>query len=216
MLIRFAYKEFYSDKELEGLRKTTLESYELLFTDFMRWTEENELEHVSDITPRVLKSYLSYCKNERGNNPTSLNTKVKLFNVFFGFLVSEELLEDNPAKHIKKFKEDIRIQSFSDQEIKQMLSWLRRNRRRENDLHAVRNYSIVVTLLGTGLRVGELVSLRWSDIHLESGYMTVFGKTRRQETIPMTEKVAKELSYLKGFYESKFEKLSPYVFVNQQ
>ncbi|KZR56952.1 tyrosine-type recombinase/integrase [Pseudobacillus badius] len=216
VLIRFAYKEFYADKELEGLRESTLKGYEMLFEDFMSWCEQQDITHISNISPRILKSYLAYCKNERGNNPTSLNTKLKLFNTFFSFLISEELIESNPSKQIKKFKEDITIQSFSDNEINQMLSHLRRNRRRENDLHSVRNYSIFVTLLGTGMRIGELVNLKWSDIHFKEGYITVFGKTRRQEVVPMTEKVAKELSFWRSYCENYFQSVSPHVFVNQQ
>ncbi|TCP28778.1 integrase/recombinase XerD [Scopulibacillus darangshiensis] len=216
MLLRFAYKEFYADKELQGLQGTTLKGYDMLFEDFIDFCEEQGISNIEDINTRVLKSFLSYCKKERDNGNTSLNTKLKNFNVFFNFLVSEELLVSNPAKPIKKFQEDISIQSFSDNEIKQMLSWLRRCKRRENTLHSVRNHTIFVVLLGTGMRIGELVNLRWSDIHYEKGYITVFGKTRRQETIPMTEKVERELAYWKSYCENKFDMVSSYVLVNQK
>lgn len=214
--LSFAYKEFYSDKELEGLREGSLKNYDFLFTDFMNWCSNEEVTAVEEVSSRLLKKYLAYCKNERGNNNTSLNTKLKLMNTFFNFLVSEELLSENPVKGIRKFKEDISIQSFSDDEINQMLSHLRRNRRRVGDLISVRNYSLFALLLGTGMRIGEAVNLKWSDIHFKEGYITVFGKTRRQETIPMTDKVAKELTYLRAYYEEKFITLSPYVLVNQQ
>ncbi|MBP1970027.1 integrase/recombinase XerD [Virgibacillus natechei] len=216
MLLRFAYKEFYSDKELEGLRKRTLEGYTMFFDMFLDWCDQRELKHIEEVTPRVVKGFLSYCKTERGNNPTSLNTKLKYFRTFFSFLVAEGLLDSNPTKTIKTAKEDISIQSFSDSEINQILSHLRRNKRKENDFHAVRNYSIFVTLLGTGVRIGELVNLKWSDIHFKEGYITVFGKTRRQEAIPMIEKVANELGFWKSYCESSFDNLNPYIFVNRQ
>lgn len=216
MLIRFAFKEFISDKELEGLRETTLSGYKMLFNDFLSWTEEEGITHVKEITPRILKSYLSHCKNARGNSPTSLNTKKKLFNTFFNFLITEELLESNPTTQIKKVKEDIRIKSFTDEEIKQILSHLRRNKRRENDLHSIRNYTIFIVLLGTGLRVGELASLKWHDINFHNGSLKVFGKGREEQLVPMTEKVAHEFAYWKSYCENKFGTLSSHVFINQK
>ncbi|MFK8793688.1 tyrosine-type recombinase/integrase [Planococcus plakortidis] len=216
MIISFACKEFLLDKELEGLRESTLKGYEFLFEDFMKWSEEEGVKSIEEVNNRFLKRYLTYCKSERGNNNTTLNNRLKLLNTFFTFLESENLISENPVKDIKRFKEDISIQSFSDDEINQMLSHLRRKRRNGGQLVHIRNYTLFCLLLGTGMRIGEAVNLKWSDIHFRGGYITVFGKTRRQETVPMTDRVAKELTYLKEFYDDKFLKLSPYVLVNQQ
>lgn len=215
MKVDFAIKEFKDEKKLMGVTDGTLKGYEFLFSVFSDWLAEEGITELDEVSARVIKKFLSHCKTERGNNNTSLNTKLKLFKTFFNFLVEEKLLEDNPVSGIKRFREDVTIQSFSDSEIQQMLSHLRRNKRKQS-FHATRDYTLFVLLLGTGMRAGESINLKWTDINFKSGYITVFGKTRRQETLPMSEKVAKELSWLKQYYEEKFLKASPYVFVNQQ
>ncbi|WP_353853973.1 hypothetical protein [Bacillus sp. Bos-x628] len=66
------------------------------------------------------------------------------------------MMSSNPMESIKKVKEDIRIKTFTDEEVKEILSHLRRNKRRENDLHSIRNYTIFLTLIETGLRAQSL------------------------------------------------------------
>lgn len=214
MLIRFAMKEFMSEKEFENLSKNTLKAYQMLFDDFLKWCEGNGLERVDDLTSRALKSYLNYCKNERGNNPTSINTKRKQFRAFFNFLVAEGIIDENPTDSVKRVREDIRIKTFTDDEVKQVLSYLRRIRRKEDTFYAVRNYTIFLTLIGTGLRASELTSLTWNNVDLQRRTVKVFGKMRREESVPLSERLCEELRYWQGFCTQTFGKLPQSVFVS--
>ncbi|UDK98389.1 tyrosine-type recombinase/integrase [Lysinibacillus sphaericus] len=216
MLIQRAYEEFISEKEYENLSKNTLKGYQMLFDNFMSWTGEHGLTRVQELTTRVIKDYLLFCKNERGNNPTSLNTKKKQFRAFFNFLMQEGLITENPTDSIKRVKEDIRIKTFTDKEVQEILSHLRRLKRRENTILSIRNHTIFLTLIGTGLRASECTSLKWSSVDLINRSIKVFGKNRIEETVPISETLVKELSYWKECCLSQFGELSPYVFVNQQ
>src|SRR5690606_24950222 len=106
-----------------------------------------------------------YLAEERKNNPVSLNTKRKLMSVFFNFLISEGLLKgDNPVKQLKKAKEEKTLKTLTDEEVNSLIAWLKRQKRRNNSFYTVRDYTIFVTLLGTGMRLGELCNLKWEDI----------------------------------------------------
>lgn len=216
MLIRMAVKEFLSEKEFENISKSTLRSYEIFFNGFLGWCEENELERIDQLTTRTLKGYLHYMKMERDNNPTSVNTKRKRLKTFFNFLIAEGLAEENPADGIKKLREDIRIKTFSDQEVNEILSHLRRMRRREDGFYSIRNYAMFLTLIGTGLRVGELCSLRWSSIDLQKRTFVVFGKMRRDEQVPLSDRLVSELGYLRDYYRQHFGEIPESVFVNRR
>ena len=43
-----------------------------------------------------------------------------------------------------------------------------------------RDQAIFLLMLDTGMRAGELCSLRLGDLHLDEGYATVMGKGRKQ------------------------------------
>jgi len=216
MLIRFAIKEFATEKEFENLSKGTIGNYGLFFNDFLSWCKDNEYERVEQLTSRVLKSYLNMCRTDKGNNPTTLNTKRKHFRAFFNFLVSEDMAESNPTDAIKKVKEDIRIKAFTDQEVKEILSDLRRTKRKTDSFYAIRNHCAFITLIGTGLRASELTSLTWNAVDFKRRNIVVFGKMRRDEIVPLSEKLVGELSYWKNYCIENFGELPQSVFINRK
>ncbi|ABO67432.1 hypothetical protein GTNG_2080 [Geobacillus thermodenitrificans NG80-2] len=61
MFLKYAIREFLSEKKtIENLSRATLEGYELLFSDFMSWTEKEGIKTIQEVTPRVLKNYFIY------------------------------------------------------------------------------------------------------------------------------------------------------------
>ena len=216
MLLKYAIREFLSEKKtIENLSRATLEGYELLFSDFMSWTEKEGIKTIQEVTPRVLKNYFMYLAEERKNNPVSLNTKRKLMSVFFNFLISEGLLNgDNPVKQLKKAKEEKTLKTLTDEEVNSLIAWLKRQKRRNNSFYTVRDYTIFVTLLGTGMRLGELCNLKWEDIDFSSQRAKIFGKARKVETIPLNSKLLSELALWKEYSSDSLGKLPEYVFTN--
>ncbi len=98
---------------------------------------------------------------------------------------------------MKYIKEDVKIEVFTDHQIKQMLSYYRRLKRRDLGFYVFRNYTIIVTLLGTGIRLGELVNLEWKNVGLINRNMIIFGKNRITRNIPIAENLTKELAEYK-------------------
>jgi site-specific recombinase XerD len=49
----------------------------------------------------------------------------------------------------------------------------------------MRNQTIFMLLLDTGLRIGELINLKLDDIHMEDGYLKVLGKGKKERIVPI-------------------------------
>ncbi|APH05863.1 tyrosine-type recombinase/integrase [Bacillus weihaiensis] len=216
MLIKFALQDFLEDREFKNVSQSTLESYKVILKQFEDFCTTNELLNVEDITVNTIKKYLIYCQ-KKGNNATTTNSKLQRIRAFLNYMIECEVIEKNPAKKIQKAREDIKIDVFTDYHIKQMLNYYRRLKNREHAFHSYRDYTIIVTLLGTGVRLSEMCALKWSDIDFTQQTMSLFGKNRKRETIPVTEKCMKELSAYKVFCEQHFKgNLNEYIFTNQK
>lgn len=217
LLLKFALQDFIDDREFKNLSPKTIIGYKDILGQFVNYCNENEVINVQDITQNTIKKYLMYCKNTLRNNPTSLNHKLNRLNAFLNYLVEIEMIEKNPAKKIKRVKEDIRIEVFSDYHIKQMLNYYRRIKQREKAFYAYRDYSIIVTFISTGIRLSELCSLKWSDVDFTNQSISVYStKTRQHDTIPATDKLMKELASYKVYCEQKFEVLNEHVYTNNK
>jgi integrase/recombinase XerD len=216
MLIKFAVKEFIDDRKFKNLSKQTITAYTNTLNQFCNYSIENEVVNIEDTTSSHVKSYLMQFQ-EQGNKPGAINHKMRNLKVFYQHLINEDILPDkqNPMRKINYLKEDIEIGAFTQTQITQMLNYYRRLNRREKTYFCVRDYCLIITLLGTGARLGEICNLQWKDVDFDNAKLTIIGKKRVARTIPMTEKLILELKELKLFKERHFEKTEElYVFTN--
>ena len=57
-----------------------------------------------------------------------------------------------------------------------------------------RNHAMLETLYSCGLRVSELIGLRFSDLYFDEGFIRVIGKGNKERLVPVSGQVIKEIS----------------------
>lgn len=99
--------------------------------------------------------------------------------------VTMQVIQHNPARDViiprKQQNKEHKVKFFSNQELKQFLDYLE-----DLDQSSYENffdYVLYKTLLASGCRIGEALALKWSDIDLKKGTISI-SKTlnRYQET----------------------------------
>jgi integrase/recombinase XerD len=214
MLLKFAFQDFLDDRRFKNTTKVNIRNYQTLLGEFVDYCVQNEVVNVENISYSHVRQYLLDCQ-ERGNKAGTINTKLLRIRAFLNYMVECEVIKNNPAKKVKMQKDDVRIDVFNDDQIRQMLSFYRRIKQRDKSYVAYRDYMIIVTILGTGIRRGEIINLQWNDIDFINKSISVFGKTRRKETIPITDKLLKELAGYQSFCKQYWGNMSDYVFVKR-
>lgn len=121
--------------------------------------------------------YLSYCKNEKQNSPTTRNRKVVVIRQFFKYLTdNKHILKENPMKILDTAKKDKTLPKYLTlQQSLELLSSV-------DGKNKERDYAILTLFLNCGLRLSELVGLNYTDIHSDNT-MTVFGKGAKERTV---------------------------------
>jgi integrase/recombinase XerD len=217
LLIKFAIKDFLDDRKFSNLSKQSISSYENTLNDFHSFCIQREVTNIEDVTANITKSYLMSCQ-EKGNKPASINHKLRNLKVFYKYCCNEEILSEkqNPTTKLNYQKEELKIICYTDYHITQMLNYYSRLHRRDKTYFAYRDYVIIITLLGTGIRLGELCNVTWNDVDMINSKITVIGKKRIQRTIPLVDKLKKELLELRYFKENyfKIEERDNHVFTN--
>jgi len=214
VLLKFAYQDFLDDRRFKNTTKTNIKNYEMLLDKFVDYCIENQVVNVEDIAYSHVRQYLLNCQ-EKGDKAGTINTKLLRIRAFLNYMVECEVIKNNPAKKVKRQKEDVKIDVFSDEQIRQMLNFYRRIKQRDKSYVAYRDYMIIIAILGTGIRRGEVINLQWSDVDFVNKSISVFGKSRRKETIPITDKLVKELAGYQTFCKQYWGTVSDYVFVKR-
>lgn len=112
---------------------------------------------------------------------------------FFSFLLVEEEISENPAAMIESPKTVLKLpEVLTVHEIDKMISEIDLSRPEGH-----RNRAIIETLYGCGLRVSELLNLRFTDIHYGEGYISVSGKGSKQRLVPISNRALKEIDIYK-------------------
>ena len=149
----------------EDLADTTLDAYQRDMTHFARWWEKTEgrLFEPAAITPPDIKDYRSHIRRTGGRGgsaarPTTINRKLSSLRSFFAWASQEAIVPDNPTQNIKMWRA-----------TEQTVRWLGRDEQRR--LRAAvrtpgsqRDHAIIVLMLNTGLRVGEVGGLHADSI----------------------------------------------------
>ncbi len=216
MLLKYAIKEFLDEKRFKNVSPKTLSNYKHTLEQFYTYALENEKIDLTDITQNTIKGYLRWCMEVRNNRPVSLNSKLLSLKIFFNYLENADISGTNPPKKIEYLKTDIKIHVPTDKQIREILSYFRRLKGRDKTLYSVRDSMMVVILVSTGLRLSEMLSLKWENIDFQTGYMMIFGKARIVQGIPISERLKQELLEYRIYCEKNFGQLPEYVFINRK
>ena len=188
--IQKAIPGFLQFKTAEGMSPRTIESYS---RDLRMWLEYRGNGEVSQVTPQELRQYLSYMINEY--QPRRLNQENKLglspktvrniwisLRSFFGWM-SKEFDFPNPMLMVPAPKyEPAPVKPFSQEQIEHLLKACDHSQESDTNFRrkfnmrrptALRDRSMILCLLDTGLRASELCALEVGDVDFKSGRVTV-------------------------------------------
>jgi integrase/recombinase XerD len=170
------------------------------FQDFL--ASQRISSDVTQISQHEIRAFILYLQQKkcfsghrfnhvqnRGLSGHTINCYPRSLRIFFSWLVSEGIIGTNPFDRVKIPRPPRKIiPTFSDSQIRQLLNVI--NTRAPE---GYRNYTIILTLLDTGIRCSELTSLKLADVNLESRLLKVWGKGSKERLVPIGAKVQKAL-----------------------
>ena len=108
---------------------------------------------------------------------------------FFGFLLLEGILKDDPSELLEMPRIGRKLpEVLSIEEIDRLIDAIDMSKTEGH-----RNKAIIETLYSCGLRVSELVNLKFSQLYFEEGFIRVIGKGNKERLVPVSESVEHEI-----------------------
>jgi site-specific recombinase XerD len=201
---------FAHAKKAEGRSLATVAWYGEKLSDFMSFLERiGTTATLSHFTPLAVREYVVN-EQGRGISPYTIQGKARTLKVFASWLKDEGYTPGNVLDTVKVPKVPVKvIEPLTTEEIERLLS-------ARNALTAIgsRDIAILITLLDTGIRAGELAGLRVNDAHLEEGYLKVLGKGNKERIVPIGAVAQKVLwRYLLHFKPERLRQACDFVFL---
>lgn len=163
-----------------SLSKKTLEAYQDDLNKLITFMDASG-KNITTLDFQDLNQFVVWLGKELNVGERSQARIISGIKAFFKFLHLEKVRKDDPAELLEGPKLAKKLPDFlTESEIELLISSI--------DLSSPqghRNKAIIETLYGCGLRVSELVSLKWSQIYWEEGFIRVIGKNNKERLVPV-------------------------------
>ena len=178
----------------KGLSKKTIESYSSDLSSYLEFLKQKRVKNIADAdTPLILKHLIALRKSGLGSR--SCARHLITLRGFYRFLSHEKIIEYDPAKLIDLPKSGLKLPDvLSVSEVDLLLNV-------PDTIQPLgkRNAAMLELLYAAGLRVSELVNLKFLDINLEACFVRVFGKGSKERIVPFGFFAKKKLDdYIKN------------------
>jgi integrase/recombinase XerD len=184
----------------------TLKSYKLAFTKFFDYFKYENFEQVKNITASKYRDYMGYLLST-GVKKSSVNAYFRPIKAFYNWLVENEYMEKSPLNKVKELKSDeVESSFFSYDEIDAMIA-----------VCDLEDKVILTLLLTTGLRRGELIQLKLSDI--KDGHLIIrkeITKGKKSGSMALMPDVLDLLDEYLEYRNEKFGDCSEYLLLSKR
>lgn len=187
-----AFQIFLRDCKLRNLSEHTIQYYRNEISKFVKHLESVGIStSPSSITADIIKDHVILRMMEEGRKETTINANLRAIRALFNFLESECLIVKNPVKKLKLVKQKKTvIQTFSREEIRLLF-----DKPNKSTFTGLRDYTIMMFLLETGVRVKELCGIRIKDVNFQDGIVTIReAKGFKERNVPIQRIMKKQLA----------------------
>ncbi|WP_373230396.1 tyrosine-type recombinase/integrase [Cohnella sp.] len=178
---------FIKDRKSENLSPETLQFYRDKLRKLQQLLDkQGKSTYPQEISSKEIKENgILYMMEEEELQISTIHTYLRGWKAFFNFLVRDEYLSVSPFKKVKmpKFRRKI-IQTFDEDQLVALLE-----QPKKNTFAGVRDYTLIMLFLETGVRVREMSEIKVSDINWERNSITVRGKGDKERFVYFQEKM---------------------------
>jgi integrase/recombinase XerC/integrase/recombinase XerD len=133
----------------------------VLFLSFLKATGH---KHLETITRSHVSAFIEH-EQDRGMAANTVSTRLRALYAFFRFLIERDVIHPDMLKRKMRIKvPDALPRAMDPEDIKQVLAVINKPRDR----------ALILTLLRTGMRIGELLHTKLRDLNLKDKCIEIF------------------------------------------
>lgn len=207
-------KEFVSFLKIEkGLAENSIFAYQNDVSKLEDFSFEKR-KSPTELSYEDLKEFIATLY-DLGLSPRTQARIISGIKQFFGYLLLEEYISINPSELLDMPKMGRKLPEYlTIEEIDLLIHSIDLSKK-----EGQRNRAILETLYSCGLRVSELVNLKYNDLFFEEGFIRVIGKGNKERLVPVSQSVEREIKlYVEGTRNHQDIKSGneAYVFLNRR
>lgn len=211
-LVKLAQR-FEIHNRSDGKSPRTVQWYNQTVEVFTGWLESEGMStRLDDVGEDEARLFILHLQERRGlwgkASSHTVNNRVRALRAFFNWLYRQGYTETHRLEHVKPPKvRQKEIEVLTDQEIERIFASVD-----PNTAMGARNAALYSLMLDTGLRLSEVVNLKYQDVHLGSRYVKVLGKGDKERIVAFGAHCQRALANYANHYRFEDEEEGPETF----
>ena len=191
-----------------GIKDNTFQNYVYMYNMFVRHTFGRQ--RLTDVKKSDVRRFYNRLVDERVMSISTIDTVQNILHQVFNVAIEDGYMRTNPTDNmLKELKQSHNFQqekrnALTSAEQNLLIDFLKRNRMYNHW------YPVFAVMLGTGMRVGEMVLLNREDINFNERECVVFGKGDKERIVYFD---ARTKIHLLNYLESRTDS-EPALFVS--
>lgn len=191
----------------KGLSKNTALAYRTDLNTYLKFLEEKKINYET-ITHLEITDFLWHLQQQLNFKPTSVYRMIESIRQFYKFLIAENFIKIDPTINLAAPKlPEMLPEMLTNEEVTKLL-----NSVSGSDNLSIRNRAMLELLYATGLRVSELISLKFANVDIEECFVKIFGKGNKERLVPFGQKAQ---LYLKRYLRVRKNTKSEFIFLTR-
>jgi len=188
--IEEAFELFLADGKRKGLRPFTLDYYRREINSFIAFLESHrDVRFLHEVVRADLHAFVESL-HERNLKAGTINAKLRAIRAMFRWLTANKYYAENPFAEYPLIKDRKgHIETFTLKQVRALL-----NAPNKRTFTGQRDYTLMLLLLETGIRLNETVGILVEDVRLHEG--TVFirqTKNSFHRYVPIQAKMSEQM-----------------------
>ncbi|MFC1892330.1 tyrosine-type recombinase/integrase [Thermodesulfobacteriota bacterium] len=164
-------REYLVSLHRGNCRPNTIRTYSCTIILFLSFLKNIGIDQLETITREEFSSFIEH-EQDRGLMPKTVSTRLRGLIAFFRFLSEREIISPNVLKHRMRVKvPDSLPRAIDPEDVLQLLSVIKKPRDR----------AMILVLLRTGMRIGELLNTTLKDINLKEKRIEIYEAQKNWE-----------------------------------
>ena len=162
-----------------GLSPRTRKAYQRDLSQLAEEMKRQAIEDPAAVSEHTIRGLIARL-HRQGQGSRSLQRLLSAIRSYFSWLIKEGFADSNPAASVQAPKADRKLPETLDADaITRLLDIA------DDSPLAIRDKAIMELFYSSGLRLSELAGLKWTQIDLTSGLITVIGKGNKTRMVPV-------------------------------
>ncbi len=174
----------------KGLSDNTIESYSSDLAVYLRFLKKNRIKNISGADTAVILKHLIDLRSS-GLGAKSRTRHLIVLRGFYRFLAQEKIIKQDPSRIIDLPKGGLKLPDvLSVEEVKKLLNICDTKKPK-----GIRDAAMIELLYAAGLRVSELVNVKFQNVNMEACFVRVFGKGSKERVVPIGLYAKEKIDY---------------------